>query len=89
MDQSESYVRSADMAHIATFDPPTVLRLIALARTPGGLDREAVARIVDPEAWANWDVYRADWTIRPSIAKADVILALANSPPPHPEGGSE
>ena len=64
---------------------------IAALLASGGLDREAVARIVDPEAFCAAFVACAHFHARRemALAKADLILALANSPPPHPNATSD
>jgi len=70
--------------------PPTD----TMERKEAGVEREAIARIVDPAAWKNYDYWKSDegcpdqrsrveWDRRaekataPSLAKADLILALA------------
>lgn len=62
------------------------------AQSPWGADREAVARVIDPEAWRSIDMERRDfpadpperWAdhpfVRPSLVKADAILALPAPP---------
>ena len=60
-----------------TFDPPTILALITAARRPALPDREAVARVIDPEAFkANTYVYDM-YPIRrvDALTKADDIIA--------------
>jgi hypothetical protein len=46
-----------------------------------GALREAVARIIDPDAWRSYDKHERLWKVEPSLAKADAILALT---PPAP-----
>lgn len=68
-----------DIHHIAAFDPPTVLRLIAQARASRstGEWREKVARIIDPGVFreppipGQWAGKRAR-----ALSKADQIAAL-------------
>jgi len=37
--------------------------------------REEIARLIDPEAWADWETVRVSWTVSDSLAKADAIIA--------------
>jgi hypothetical protein len=69
--------------YIAAFDPPTILALITAARRPALPDREAVAKVIDPEAFkANTYVYDM-YPIRriDALAKADAILAMLLAAP--------
>lgn len=57
-------------------------------------DREAVARIVAPHAWADYDHDRGStpWGhpyIQESLRKADDILAYLSHPLTHPETGAQ
>ena len=73
--------------YIAAFDPPTILALITAARRPALPDREAVAKVIDPEAFkANAYVYDM-YPIRriDALAKADAILSLFALSPAHAE----
>jgi hypothetical protein len=81
----------ANGKYIATFDPPTVLALIAKARSPAsvGVGREEMARVIDPHAWdlspRTGKLYEMGEPRRlRALAKADEIIGLSQT-----TGGSD
>lgn len=69
-------------------DVQIILDALQAYRTPTGLDREAVARIIEPHGWGVFDIHgdeiggrAAIHAKNESLTKADAILAMAGKVP--------
>lgn len=89
--------RVSNLKALGWVDSITVTPLYAAPVSAPGMDREAVARIVDPDGWATFDRQRATLTnmgrdpetelgpwmyVKRSLAKADQIIALQRDAEP-------
>ena len=83
LDELERVARAGGAEGCFALSFQTILALITAARRPALPDREAVARVIDPEAFvANTYVYNM-YPIRrvDALTKADAILAMLSAAP--------